>query len=71
MPQKMGRERTRADDVLFKWMLWNVSQLFVRCSVLILLDRSYMSRFWTQFEAWVHRPRIEHTTFTHSHATLL
>ena len=64
MPQD---ERTAADQpdtrtptelVDFKWMLKNVNMLYLGMSVLILLDLSYVSRFWTQFEAWLSMQRI-------------
>ena len=45
MPQQ---PRTPEEDVSFKWMLENLSLLFIGCSVLILLDRSYCSRFWVR-----------------------
>ena len=48
MPQG---KRTVSDTVLFKWMLGSVNMLYLGCSVLVLLDISYLSRFWTQFEA--------------------
>ena len=51
MPQ--GRDRTSAQTAEFKWMLENVNVVYLGCSVLILLDLSYLSRFWTQFEAWL------------------
>ena len=34
-------------------MLKKVNWLYLGCSVLVLLDLSYLSRFWTQFEAWL------------------
>ena len=34
-------------------MLPNINLLYLFCRVLILLDGSYMSRFWTQFEAFL------------------
>ena len=34
-------------------MLKNVNLLYLGCSVLCLIDISYLSRFWTQFEAWL------------------
>ena len=45
--------RTPLEDKSFKWMLENMSTLYVGCAVLILLDRAYISRFWTQFEAFL------------------
>ena len=46
-------ERSPAEKVDFNHMLGNVNWLYLGCSVLILLDLSYFSRFWTQFEAWL------------------
>ena len=34
-------------------MLPNINLLYLGCSVLILLDRSYSGRFWTMYEAWL------------------
>ena len=34
-------------------MLPNINLLYLFCGVLILLDLSYMSRFWTQLEAFL------------------
>ena len=46
-------KRTPAESAAFKHMLANVNLLYLGCYVLVLLDLSYMSRFWTQFEAWL------------------
>ena len=51
MPQ--GRNKTEVEDIEFTTMLPNINLLYLFCSVLILLDGSYMSRFWTQFEAFL------------------
>ena len=51
MPQ--GEQRTLAEKVRFKHMLGNVNLLYLGCQVLALIDISYLSRFWTQFEAWL------------------
>ena len=51
MPQ--GRDKTEVEDIEFTTMLPNINLLYLFCSVLILLDGSYMSRFWTQFEAFL------------------
>jgi len=51
MPQ--GMDKTEVEDVEFTTMLPNINLLYLFCSVLILLDGSYMSRFWTQFEAFL------------------
>ena len=51
MPQ--GEGRTAAETVFFKHMLKNVNMLYLGMRVLLLLDLSFMSRFWTQFEAWL------------------
>ena len=34
-------------------MLKNVNLLYLGCTVLLIVDLSYLSRFWTQFEAWL------------------
>ena len=43
MPQG---KRTPAEKVAFKHMLSNINLLYLGCHVLVLLDLSYMSRFW-------------------------
>ncbi len=48
---------------MFKNCLPNINLLYLGGSVLILLDRLYMSRFWTQFEA-VSGPASDSTTRT-------
>lgn len=57
MPQKNeGSEfntRDNAEKQTFALMLKNINLLFLGIGVLILTDRSYLSRFWTQFEAWL------------------
>ena len=50
MPQG---NRTAAENRAFKAMLPNINLLYMGCTVLVLQDLSYMSRFWTQFEAWL------------------
>ena len=45
--------RTAAEKVRFKHMLYNVNLLYLGCLVLSLVDISYTSRFWTQFEVWL------------------
>lgn len=50
MPQ--GKDCTREERADFKRMLQNINLIFLGMSVLIFLDLSYISRFWTQFEAW-------------------
>jgi len=50
MPQK---PRSDAEDAEFGEMLSNVNAIYLGMRVLILLDMSYMSRFWTQMEAWM------------------
>ena len=39
--------------VAFKVMLHNINLLYLFCGVLVLADLSYVSRFWTQFEAFL------------------
>jgi len=45
MPQ--GGERTPTEKVDFKRMLQNINILYLGCSVLILQELSYLSRFWS------------------------
>ena len=49
-PQK---ERTPAEELVFGRTLRFVSLLFLGSRVLILCDRTYTTRFWTLFEAWI------------------
>ena len=54
MPQDQPRgTRTKEDTTDMKMMLSQVNMLYLGTTVLILLDLSYGSRFWTQFEAWL------------------
>jgi len=55
MPQ---HPRRPGEQVEFDHMLWRMDWLFLRSNVLILLDISYLSRFWTQFEAWLSMQRL-------------
>jgi hypothetical protein len=45
MPQG---QRTSPEDAEFRTMITHVNLLYLGCHVLILLDLSYLSRFWTQ-----------------------
>jgi len=45
-------------------MLPNINLLYVSATVLVLMDRSYMSRFWTQFEAWLSMQKASATGLT-------
>jgi len=51
LPQ--GDDRTPAEKAAFAQQLPNINLLYIGCSVLIMLDRSYFSRFWTLYEAWL------------------
>ena len=51
MPQ--GKSKTAVEKREFATMLPNINLLYLTATVLILLDMSYMSRFWTQFEAYL------------------
>eukprot|EP00900_Chrysochromulina_parva_P018879 jgi/Chrpa1/26993/Chrysochromulina_OHIO_Genome00008865-RA len=54
MPQdKPKGTRTKEDTADFEIMLSQVNMLYLGTTVLILFDLSYLSRFWTQFEAWL------------------
>ena len=46
--QMTGLERLEFDNMLFSMNL-----IYLGCSVLVLMDRSTLCRFWTQFEAWL------------------
>jgi hypothetical protein len=49
-----GGERTPPEQAEFKTIMPNINFLYLACSVLILmLDQTYMERFWPQFEAWL------------------
>jgi hypothetical protein len=49
----MGSERTVDEVEDFRRMLMDVNGLFLGTSVLLLIDLSFLSRFWTQLEAWL------------------
>ena len=46
-------DRTEDEQLSFRRMLSHVNLLYLGMKVLILLDVSYISRFWTQFEGWL------------------
>ena len=46
-------ERTEKQKKAFDRMLEHANVLYLGCKVLILADKTYVSRFWTMFEAWV------------------
>jgi hypothetical protein len=50
MPQG---QRSKVETLECKHMLKSANLLYLGTRVLILLDLSYISRFWTQFEAWL------------------
>ena len=54
MPQKIGGidARTQKERAKFQLMLECITNLYLTAQVLILLDGSYASRFWTLTEAW-------------------
>ena len=45
--------RSDIEQAEFEDMLGNVNLLYLSARVLIIMDMSYMARFWTQFEAWL------------------
>ena len=47
------REITVDEKVELDQMLGEVNMLYLGCQVLLLLDLSYLSRFWTIYEAWL------------------
>ena len=48
MPQG---QRTASETREFKLMLTNINFLYLGLRVFIMCDRTYLGRFWTQFEA--------------------
>ena len=57
MPQG---QRTAAEQAEFDSMLPHINLLYLGASVLVILDMSYMSRFWTQVrEGWPHAPQSQ------------
>ena len=59
MPQDQPKgSRSAEDSAAFKRMLKEVNRLYLGTTVLILLDLSYVSRFWTQFESCVARNAV-------------
>lgn len=49
------RDITVDEKAEFDHMLGEVNMLYLGCQVLVLLDLSYLSRFWTMYEAWLSR----------------
>ena len=45
--------RTELEQIRFDHQLRNTNLLYLGCRVLVLLDLSYQSRFWTQLELWL------------------
>ena len=50
---KNGGELTASEAMHFDHQLKHANLLYLGCKVLVLLDLSYQSRFWTQFELWL------------------
>jgi len=63
-----GVERTPAQKETFKRQLANVNLLYLGASVLILMDASYLSRFWTQFEAYLSMKTVQFDPRTNAQA---
>lgn len=47
------RKLSKAERTRHKWMVQNVSLLFLGCQCLLLVDHDYPTRFWTQYESWL------------------
>ena len=47
------QKRTVTEQSDFDWMLSMVNLVYLGASVLILLNKDYMERFWTSVEAWL------------------
>ena len=56
MPQRSsgcwGDDRTPAEKAEFDLMLSAIADLYLTAKVLILLDKMYLTRFWTTMEGW-------------------
>ena len=58
MPQRSGGcppdkdDRTPAEKTEFDLMLKAIADLYLTAKVLILLDKTYLTRFWTTMEGW-------------------
>ena len=57
MPQGQGMKMWEKKE--FEVMLPNINLLYLLTQVLILLDLSYMSRFWTQLEAYLSMRKLQ------------
>jgi len=55
MPQG---QRSDAEQIEFQMMLPNINLIFLATQVLIIMDSSYFSRFWTLFEAWLSMQQV-------------
>ena len=53
LPQDVDGQRSEADRVAFGRMLKNMNLVFLTMDVLVLVDWTYGSRFWTCFELWL------------------
>merc|ERR1712187_619153 len=56
MPQG---KRTKNEEKEFDSMLPNINLIYLASQVLIIMDSSYFSRFWTFFEAWLSMQMVE------------
>ena len=57
MPQG---ERTVQEKAMFKAMLPNINLLYVSATVLVLMDRTYLSRFWVWLRRDANPTRVDH-----------
>ena len=46
-------KRSKEEQALFDRSLPHINLLYLGCTVLVLMDLSYISRFWTLFESWL------------------
>ena len=51
-PEGIADGRSAADQAAFDLMLPSITDLYLTARVLILLDNTYIGRFWTTMEAW-------------------
>jgi len=57
--------RTDKDALVFAKTLPHINLLYLTTKVLLLVDLSYLSRFWTQFEAWLSLQTCTSTGLVH------
>ena len=52
-------DRTPAEKAEFDLMLSAIADLYLTAKVLILLDKMYLTRFWTTMEGWCSMQQVD------------